>query len=179
VKTLPSHSEERSLFWPLQLGGWGLFGAGMFAAGVTHWPLAYTAVVKTSLTVFGFASSLALRAAYRELARRGVPVPARVAAAIPLAYGAAGLWMAPHNFAVAAYSAPTHAAAALAAFPDFANTIYFFFVLSAGARCTSGSRPTGTSRASANDCSAPKRAPTRRGSGPSVSSCSPTSSSTR
>jgi len=52
-----------------------------------------------------------------------------VAAAIPLAYGAAGLWMAPHNFAVAAYSAPTHAAAGLAAFPDFANTIYFFFVL--------------------------------------------------
>ena len=129
MKTLPSHSEERSLFWPLQLGGWGLFGAGMFAAGVTHWPLGYTAVVKTSLTVFGFASSLALRAAYRELARRGVPVPAMVAAAIPLAYGAAGLWMAPHNFAVAAYSAPTHAAAGLAAFPDFANTIYFFFVL--------------------------------------------------
>ncbi len=129
MKTLPSHSQERSLFWPLQLGGWGLFGAGMFAAGVTHWPLGYTVVVKASLTFFGFASSLVLRAAYRELARRRVPVPAMVAAAIPLAYGAAGLWMAPHNFAVAAYSAPTHAAAALAAFPDFANTIYFFFVL--------------------------------------------------
>ena len=101
----------------------------MFAAGVTHWPLGYTVVVKASLTFFGFASSLALRAVYRELARRSVPVPAIVAAAIPLSYGAAGLWMAPHNFAVAAYSAPTHAAAALSAFPDFANTIYFFFVL--------------------------------------------------
>src|SRR5262245_61610387 len=78
--TLPAPSEDRSLFWPLQLAGWGLFGAGMFAAGVSHWPVAYAAVVKSSLTLFGFAASLVLRAVYRELLRRNVPSSALVAA---------------------------------------------------------------------------------------------------
>jgi hypothetical protein len=132
VKTLESDSQPRSLFWPLQLGGWGLFGAGMFAAGVSHWPLDYAAAVKASLTLLGFSASLLLRATYRGLSRRGVPLPAILAAAIPLSYGAAGLWMAPHNFLVASYLASRKAGvpvAALAGAPDFANTIYFFFVL--------------------------------------------------
>ncbi len=132
VQTLPSPAPARSLFWLLQLGGWALFGAGMFAAGVSHWPVLYAAVVKTSLTVFGFAASLLLRAAYRELGRRGAPLPATVAAAIPLSYGAAGLWMAPHNLVVASYLASARAGGtrlATAGFPDFSNTIYFFFVL--------------------------------------------------
>jgi hypothetical protein len=127
VKTLPAMSEDRSLFWRLQLAGWVLFGVGMFAAGVTHWPLAYTAVVKSSLTLFGFASSLVLRSVYRLLERRNVPLAARAAAAIPLSYGAAGMWMAPHNYVVAAYAGAR--GAATPPFPDFANTIYFFFVL--------------------------------------------------
>jgi hypothetical protein len=126
VKTLEARNSSRSLFWPLQLAGWGLFGAGMLAAGVSHWPLGYAAVAKTSLTVFGFAASLLLRAAYRQLFRLGVPLAAVVAAAIPLSYGAAALWMAPHNFVVDAYSGP---AGAIARFPDFGNAIYFFFVL--------------------------------------------------
>ncbi len=127
VQTLPSPPPPRSLFWLLQLGGWALFGAGMFAAGVSHWPVLYAAVVKTSLTVFGFAASLLLRAAYRELARRGAPLPATVAAAIPLSYGAAGLWMAPHNLVVASYLASARAGGirlATEGFPDFSNTIY-------------------------------------------------------
>ena len=103
----------------------------MFAAGVSHWPFAYAVIAKTSLTAFGFAASLVLRAVYRALRRRNVPPAALVAAAIPLSYGAAGLWMAPHNFVVAAYSGAAAGArrAATPAFPDFANTIYFFFVL--------------------------------------------------
>jgi two-component system, LytTR family, sensor kinase len=134
VKTLQPDSKRRSLFWPLQLAGWGVFGTGMFVAGVTHWPLAYAAVAKTSLTLFGFAASVALRAVYRQLTRRHVALPVIVAAAIPLSYGAAGLWMAAHNFVVDAYVAASRAGAlvpalALARFPDFANTIYFFFVL--------------------------------------------------
>ena len=126
MKTLESRDGSRSLFWPLQLAGWGLFGAGMLAAGISHWPLAYAAVAKTSLTVFGFAASLLLRAAYRELFRRGVPLPAVVASAIPLSYGAAALWMAPHNFVSDAYSG---LAGAAARFPDFGNANSFFFVL--------------------------------------------------
>ena len=127
-----SPAAARSLFWPLQLGGWALFGAGMFAAGVSHWPVPYAAVVKASLTFFGFSASLLLRAAYRELGRRGAPLPAIVGAAIPLSYGAAGLWMAPHNLVVASYRASQKAGILrleTAGFPDFVNTIYFFFVL--------------------------------------------------
>ena len=123
VKTLERRDTSGSIFWPLQVAGWGLFGAGMFVAGITHWPLAYAAVAKTSLTVFGFAASLLLRAAYRGLSRRGVPLPALVASAIPLSYGAAALWMAPHNFVVDRYRGLGPS------FPDFGNTIYFFFVL--------------------------------------------------
>lgn len=122
----------RSLFWPLQLLGWTVFGAGMFAAGVAHWPVWYAAAVKTSLTAFGFLASLGLRAAFRELARWKAPLPAIVGAAIPLSYAAAALWMAPHNLAVASIRASQRAGAPTLAggeFPDFANTIYFFFVL--------------------------------------------------
>jgi LytS/YehU family sensor histidine kinase len=106
----------------------------MFVAGVSHWPVGYALVVKSSLTLFGFASSLALCAAFRILERRHVPLPAIVAAAVPLAYGAAGLWMAPHNLVVASYlearkSRAPAPALSFEGFPDFSNTIYFFFVL--------------------------------------------------
>ena len=104
----------------------------MFAAGASHWPLGYAAVVKASLTFFGFAASLLLRAVYRGLSRRGASLPLILASAIPLCYGAAGLWMAPHNLVVASAQASWKAgvlAVTAAGFPDFANTIYFFFVL--------------------------------------------------
>ena len=122
---------RRALFWILQLGGWGLFGAGRFAAGVSQWGLARAAVVKASLTVFGFAASLLLATAYRLLARRGAPLAVIAAAAIPLSFGAAGLWMAAHNAVVAAFDAWRRGAASVVprGFPDFVNTIYFFFVL--------------------------------------------------
>ncbi len=105
----------------------------MFVAGVSHWPVGYTLAVKSSLTLFGFAASLALWGALRLLEGRRLPLPAVVAAAVPLAYGAAGLWMAPHNLFVASYLAARKTGAAFApalqGFPDFSNTIYFFFVL--------------------------------------------------
>jgi hypothetical protein len=132
MRTSPSAGPTLSLFWPLQVAGWSVFGAGMFAAGVSHWPAGYAAVVKASLTVLGFAASLLLRAVYRTLARRGAPLPVVLASAIPLCYGAAGLWMAPHNLVVASAQASWKAGAPVvttSGFPDFANTIYFFFVL--------------------------------------------------
>ncbi|HEX7253395.1 MAG TPA: histidine kinase [Thermoanaerobaculia bacterium] len=119
------------LFWAFQLVGWSLFGAGMFVAGVSVWPVAYTAVLKSSLAVFGFAVSLLLRVIYRWLARRGVPQYVLFIAALPLSYGAAGAWMAAHHLVVAAYVAWQQGKPELATrgFPDFVNTIYYFFVL--------------------------------------------------
>jgi hypothetical protein len=91
-----------SLFWILQLGGWGLFGAGMFVAGLSVFPLFDDTCLKSSLTIFGFCASLLLRAIYRAEQKRRVPLVAQAAAALPLSFGAAALWMAAHHTAVAA-----------------------------------------------------------------------------
>jgi two-component system LytT family sensor kinase len=124
-------SSHRSLFWILQLGGWGAFGAGMFVAGLSQWPLLRAVVVKSSLTLFGFGASLLLWLLYRLLRRAGAGLPVRLAVSIPLSFGAAGLWMAAHNFVVANFERQSAGArgVTLAGFPDFVNTIYFFFVL--------------------------------------------------
>src|SRR5262249_34871859 len=97
----------------------------------SQWTLAYTTVMKSSLALFGFALSLVLREAYRLLARRRAPLAAIVALALPLSFGAAGIWMAAHHLVVAIYVARQRGVPALAwkEFPDFVNTIYYFFVL--------------------------------------------------
>jgi len=120
-----------SLFWILQLGGWGLFGAGMFVAGLSQWGFSRAVVLKSSLTLFGFAASLALWLALRILHRAGAGLPMLLAASVPLSFGAAGLWMAMHNLVVANFPAWASGLRrlSLAGFPDFINTIYFFFVL--------------------------------------------------
>jgi two-component system, LytTR family, sensor kinase len=126
---LRSAAPDRSaLFWILELGGWGLFGAGMLVAGLSIWPAAYAVVNKSSLTLFGFAASLLLRVAYRTLNRVGAPLAVLLAAAVPLSFGAAGLWMAAHHALLSAYAADRGARSG-GGFPDFTNTIYFFFVL--------------------------------------------------
>ena len=123
-------ARRRRLFWILELGGWGLFGAGMFAAGLSQWPFLEAAVVKSSLTFFGFAASLVLWLAYRALRGAGAPAALVAASAIPLSFGAAAGWMAAHNLVVAAFAAWRRGSpAAVVQFPDFVNTIYFFFVL--------------------------------------------------
>jgi hypothetical protein len=40
----------KRLFWILQCGGWGIFFAGMFLAGIGQWPVGYTLVKKLSIT---------------------------------------------------------------------------------------------------------------------------------
>jgi hypothetical protein len=127
----PAAPRRSSLFWILQLGGWGLFGAGMFVAGVSIWPIGYAAVVKSSLAIFGFALSLLLRFIYRSLGRHHVSLPVVLGLSLPLSYGAAGIWMAAHHLVVAAFVAWQKGTLELAlrGFPDFFNTIYYFFVL--------------------------------------------------
>jgi signal transduction histidine kinase len=123
-------ARRRRLFWVLQIGGWGLFGAGMFAAGLSQWPFLQAVVLKSSLTLFGFAASLVLWLAYRALRSVRAPAAVVVAAAIPLSFGAAAGWMAAHNLVVAAFAAWRRGGPTAAVhFPDFVNTIYFFFVL--------------------------------------------------
>ncbi|HEY7112076.1 MAG TPA: histidine kinase [Thermoanaerobaculia bacterium] len=123
-------ARRRRLFWILELGGWGLFGAGMFAAGLSQWPFLEAAVLKSSLTLFGFAASLVLWLGYRALRSLGAPAGVVAAAAIPLSFAGAAGWMAAHNLVVAGFAAWRRGApAGEVRFPDFVNTIYFFFVL--------------------------------------------------
>ncbi len=132
--SLPSAAPGRrlSLFWILQLGGWGLFGAGMFVAGLSVFPLFEDTCLKSSLTLCGFAASLLLRFLYRAEAKLRVPIAAQAAIPIPASFGAAAVWMAVHHVAIAAIlgGGKRHGFHLdWKGFPDFTNTIYYFFVL--------------------------------------------------
>jgi LytS/YehU family sensor histidine kinase len=121
-----SEARRGSLFYLLQIGGWGSFGAAMIVAGLSQWAVDDTLVRKSSLTLLGFLASTLLRLPYRALRRRNIPLPLCAAAALPLSFVAAGGWMALHNVVINAY---VRRIAPLAGFPDFLNTIYYFFVL--------------------------------------------------
>ncbi|MEP6769868.1 MAG: histidine kinase [Acidobacteriota bacterium] len=122
-----------SLFWILQLGGWGLFGAGMFVAGLSVFPLFEDVCLKSSLTIFGFGASLLLRLIYRAEDRLQIPLAAQAAVAVPASFGAAAVWMAAHHLTIAAVLGPVKRGGGFRwdwrEFPDFTNTIYYFFVL--------------------------------------------------
>jgi len=123
--------DRRSLFWVLQLGGWGLFGAAMFVAGLSQWTPAFTIVHKASLTLFGFVLSLGLRTTYLALTRAGTPLPLLAGMTVPLSWGAGALWMAAHNLTMTAYLAwrSGDPGRAFEGFPNFLNAIYYAFVL--------------------------------------------------
>jgi LytS/YehU family sensor histidine kinase len=101
----------------------------MLLAGLTHWPASFALVHKASLAGLGFTLSLLLRLAYRAMRWRGLPLPWMAAAALPISWAAAGTWMALHNAIVSAYLARQRGTPLLAGFPDFTNTIYYFFTL--------------------------------------------------
>ncbi len=113
-------------FWAFQLGGWSLFWGTMVVAGLSQWPLGFTLMRKSFLTLPGFAVSLAMREMYRAAGRRGAGVPLLVAVSFPLSWGAAAVWMAIHNLLLALYVTP---AVAWRRFPDFNNAIYYAVVL--------------------------------------------------
>jgi signal transduction histidine kinase len=117
---------RRSLFWPLQLGGWAVFYVGMLVAGFSQWPVAYTLVNKTSLVALGFFLTLVLRAVFRALDARGAGLPVQAVLAVPLSWGLAAVWMATHHLVLRAF---TERGAVFGGFPDFTNAIYFAFVL--------------------------------------------------
>ncbi len=126
---LPPRISRHRLFWILQLGGWAAFFGAMLVAGVSHWPPAFAAIHKTSLTLFGFLASLLLRWIYTTLRLRirRLSLPGLFVLSFPLSFGAAGLWMASHNLMIAAYQRGLQTGLRNA--PDFINTIYYAFVL--------------------------------------------------
>ncbi|MEO8432553.1 MAG: histidine kinase [Acidobacteriota bacterium] len=131
-ETALSPPSPLGLFWPLQLGGWALFGAGMLAAGASVTGLREALVLKVPLTLLGFAVSLGLRGIYRAMERNGVSPAVSAAVALPLSAGAAALWMASYHAVLAAASAWWRGAASssvASGFPDLTNTIYYSFVL--------------------------------------------------
>jgi len=133
----------RALFWILEIGGWSVFGGSMFVAGLSNdWTLAFTAVNKVSLTLLGFALSLAMWRVYLALERRGLSMPIVGLLAIPTSFVCAALWMAGHRLILAAWGARvTHRPEiAFRDFPDFTNTIYYFFLLLAWSALYFGAR---------------------------------------
>jgi two-component system LytT family sensor kinase len=125
-----SIDDDRAHFWLFQAGGWGVFFAAMFLAGLGQWSPGFTLYRKASLTLIGLILSLLLRYPYRSLRKASLPAVALVA--VSLSCIAAGAWMALNNLLLAGFVAATHghsALSALTSFPDFNNTIYYAFVL--------------------------------------------------
>jgi two-component system, LytTR family, sensor kinase len=111
--------EERRLFWILQIGGWSIFFAAMFLAGIGQWPLGYTLLRKSSLAILGFALTLLLRIPYKSLRARSASLPIVAIVGVTLSIIAAAAWMAMHNLVMKGWKD----------FPDFTNTIYYAFLL--------------------------------------------------
>jgi two-component system LytT family sensor kinase len=132
-------ARRTGLFWPLQLGGWTLFGAGMLAAGLSLAPFPEALLLKVPLTVLGFAVSLGLRAIYRGLERWRLfpaapgPAAASVAVALLVSCASAAGWMAAYHLFLAMVAGWRRGAFSwhdsFAGFPDLTNTIYYSFVL--------------------------------------------------
>jgi two-component system LytT family sensor kinase len=126
----PRIDGDRRRFWLLQAGGWGIFFAAMFLAGVGQWPLGHAFLRKSALTLAGLGLTLLLRLAYRALRTRGTLLVLVAAIAVTLSCLGAGVWMAIQNLVIAALNGPHNPGTnVFATFPDFTNTIYYAFVL--------------------------------------------------
>jgi two-component system sensor histidine kinase AlgZ len=89
-----------SPFWMLQLGGWGLVWATMFAAAAQEIPLWWAAINKGILALLGLLVSLALWRIYVRLEARGASFKTMVAAALLCAYPASVVWSAAYQLAI-------------------------------------------------------------------------------
>lgn len=82
----------RPLFWKLHIGGWLLYGLGMYAAGAAvlgWWPALLHKIPFISL---GFLITLGLRALYKRFWRRRLSFPQIVGLAIVASYVFAQVW---------------------------------------------------------------------------------------
>jgi two-component system, LytTR family, sensor kinase len=81
-----------SLFWTLQLCGWGAFGLSMTAATLQWLPTRQAVLLKGVFTLLGLLATLPLRAVYRRLYLRNVAFPLIIVVSAVCAYIAAVLW---------------------------------------------------------------------------------------
>ena len=95
--------DGRSLFWPLQLGGWLAFAVAMALSRLGLFPLGFMVVSKAVLAALGLLTTLALRPLYRRLASRAGSPWLALAAALVASYLAALAWTAVYNVFYAAY----------------------------------------------------------------------------
>lgn len=89
-----------TLFWKLQLCGWGAFGFSMLMATVVWAPLGKAALVKGVFTSLGLLFSLPLRVINQRLYRRNLTLPKIIAASAGCAYISAMLWTVCHHLTV-------------------------------------------------------------------------------
>lgn len=89
-----------SLFWTLQLLGWGAFGVSMVLATLAWLPPWLAVRDKIIFTVLGLLFSLSLRALYRRLYQRQLALPWLIVSSAVCAYLAAMLWTGSYSLSV-------------------------------------------------------------------------------
>ena len=89
-------------FWTLQIAGWLAFGVAMGLSRVARYPLGYMLATKTVLMVLGFVLTLGLRALYRPLLARELPLGRLIVVATVVSYATALVWTALYNLGDAA-----------------------------------------------------------------------------
>jgi signal transduction histidine kinase len=89
-QTLPS-------FWALHSAGWLAYGLAMTLSRIGVFPLDFMVVAKGTLMATGFLLSLVLRAVYRPLIRRGMPLVRVLVIAVIASYLVSMVWTAIDN----------------------------------------------------------------------------------
>jgi two-component system LytT family sensor kinase len=95
-------SQPTARFWPLQIAGWLAFGAAMALSRMGQFPLGYMIATKTALMLLGLVVSLGLRALYRRLLGREMPLGRLIVLATVASYLASFPWTVAYNLADAA-----------------------------------------------------------------------------
>src|SRR5829696_8985391 len=93
----PATIHEAS-FWPLQLGGWLVFGAAMASSRVGRFPWSYMIASKGVMTILGIAlTTLILRPLYRRVLRADLPLATLIIIMVVASYLVATVFTAIHG----------------------------------------------------------------------------------
>ena len=90
-------SSHTTLFWKLHIGGWLLYGLGMYQAGVMHLGWYPALLHKIPFIGLGFVITLGLRALYKRLWNQRLSFSQIVVLALVCSYLFAQLWAACFN----------------------------------------------------------------------------------
>ena len=99
--------EKYSLFWILQIGGWGAFAVAMALSRMGVYPLWYMVINKTILTILGLLVTLGMRSVYRRLWRQHPSLIRIIVVSVVCSYGVALIWRAKLSMALAAKAQAT------------------------------------------------------------------------